>query len=284
MDYYIQGDAARAKEIKAAFEAKGCTLYRLASNCDSDDLIYYSLNGIVRGIKKDNLYLFEAHPGYKELEVPSKPTLKVGDWIVGMGGIFKITQYEYEHGYDLTDTTGCVVHFVSPDYVESNFRLWSIEDANDGDVLASDECCVIFKEIDGLNIKCYCTYHYIGFNPSFHINTLQNKTAFHPATKDQRDLLFKKMKEAGYEWDTEKKELRKVKEHYDIKNFKPFDKVLVRDRNDDKWQCAWFSDYDKKLPYPFITTGADYRQCVPFEGNKHLLGTCDPCSDEFVNW
>lgn len=28
-----------------------------------------------------------------------------------------------------------------------------------------------------------------------------------PATKEQRDLLFQKMKEAGYEWDAEKKEL-----------------------------------------------------------------------------
>jgi hypothetical protein len=33
-----------------------------------------------------------------------------------------------------------------------------------------------------------------------------------PATKEQRDLLFQKMKEAGYEWDTEKKELRKVEQ------------------------------------------------------------------------
>ena len=80
-EYYIQGDPARAEEIKAAFEAKGCTLYRLASKCDSEDLIYYSLNGIVRGIKKDNLYLFEAHPGYKELELPIKPCFKVGDKI-----------------------------------------------------------------------------------------------------------------------------------------------------------------------------------------------------------
>ena len=29
-----------------------------------------------------------------------------------------------------------------------------------------------------------------------------------PATKEQRDLLFQKMKEAGYEWDAEKKELK----------------------------------------------------------------------------
>ena len=50
----------------------------------------------------------------------------------------------------------------------------------------------------------------MGFNTSFHINTLQNKTAFQPATKEQSDLLFQKMREAGYEWDTEKKELKKI--------------------------------------------------------------------------
>lgn len=31
-----------------------------------------------------------------------------------------------------------------------------------------------------------------------------------PATKEQRDLLFQKMKEAGYMWDTEKKKLKKI--------------------------------------------------------------------------
>jgi hypothetical protein len=31
-----------------------------------------------------------------------------------------------------------------------------------------------------------------------------------PATKEQRDFLFTKMKEAGYEWDSEKKELKKI--------------------------------------------------------------------------
>jgi hypothetical protein len=44
-------------------------------------------------------------------------------------------------------------------------------------------------------------------NPTLFVNTLQNKTAFYPATKEQRDLLFQKMKEAGYEWDSNKKEL-----------------------------------------------------------------------------
>ena len=78
------------------------------------------------------------------------------------------------------------------------FRDWTINDAKDGDVLAAHECLVLFKKLDGLNIKCYCTYHFMNY-PSFYVDTLQNKDAFHPATKEQRDLLFQKMKEAGYD-------------------------------------------------------------------------------------
>ena len=92
------------------------------------------------------------------------------------------------------------------------FHPWTIADAKDGDVLAANECYVIFKEIDGLNIRCYCTYHYMGFNPSFHIDTLQNKTAFKPATKEQRNALMKAMADAGYTFDFEKKELKKVED------------------------------------------------------------------------
>jgi hypothetical protein len=52
----------------------------------------------------------------------------------------------------------------------------------------------------------------MGFNPSFYVDTLQNKNAFYPATKEQRDILFQKMKEAGYEWDSEKRELKKIEQ------------------------------------------------------------------------
>jgi hypothetical protein len=36
---------------------------------------------------------------------------------------------------------------------------------------------------------------------------------FIPATKEQREFLFQKMKEAGYEWDAEKKELKKIEQN-----------------------------------------------------------------------
>ncbi len=39
----------------------------------------------------------------------------------------------------------------------------------------------------------------------------EEKTSVAPATKAERDLLFAKMREAGYEWDEKKKELNKIK-------------------------------------------------------------------------
>ena len=41
-----------------------------------------------------------------------------------------------------------------------------------------------------------------------------------PATKIQRDFLFRKIKEAGYEWDAEKKELKEIEnEEYDGEDY-----------------------------------------------------------------
>jgi hypothetical protein len=52
--------------------------------------------------------------------------------------------------------------------------------------------------------------------------------------------------------------------------FKPFDKVLVRDADHEIWQPAFFS-CKKGL---FRTIGCnDWGQCIPYEGNEHLLGT-----------
>lgn len=97
-------------------------------------------------------------------------------------------------------------------YVDRLFHLWTIQDAKDGDVLAAHECYVVFKEIDGLNIKCYCTYHYLGFKPGLYRDTVQNKNAFLPATKEQHDAMMKAMNDAGYEWNAKTKTLRNKNE------------------------------------------------------------------------
>ena len=55
---------------------------------------------------------------------------------------------------------------------------------------------------------------------------------------------------------------------------KPFDKVLVRDNNTDVWQIELFeSDKTAFLEYGYACLTTSWRQCIPYEGNEHLLGT-----------
>ena len=51
----------------------------------------------------------------------------------------------------------------------------------------------------------------------------------------------------------------------------PFDKVLVRNNDDDEWVCDIFSHIDEQDFYYCV--GTRWEQCIPYEGNEHLLGT-----------
>lgn len=89
-----------------------------------------------------------------------------------------------------------------------------------------------------------------------------------PASEDVKEKLFKAIDDAGCKWDGEN--LVK-KEH----QFKPFDKVLVRDSDDDLWAAAFYS-HRENCTYPHVTCGSMlFRQCIPFEGNEYLVGTAN---------
>jgi len=78
------------------------------------------------------------------------------------------------------------------------------------------------------------------------------------------------------------KELELPKPHYNISNFKPFQKVLVRCTDDKEWAIDFYGFVDKGI---FICTGCCYySQCIPFEGNEHLLGTTDIPDECYINW
>ena len=86
------------------------------------------------------------------------------------------------------------------------------------------------------------------------------------ATKEVEDELFKAMDKAGYTWDGE---TLKKKEP----QFKPFEKVLVRDAESDKWGCTFYSHFEPSSIFHHVTTSSAYMMCIPFEGNEHLVGT-----------
>lgn len=65
-------------------------------------------------------------------------------------------------------------------------------------------------------------------------------------------------------------------------NFKPFDKVLVRDAEDEHWLASLYSHHreDKTNGYNYVMVdGVGYRCCIPYEGNEHLVGTTNSPSE-----
>lgn len=62
-----------------------------------------------------------------------------------------------------------------------------------------------------------------------------------------------------------------VTEQVNDHQFKPFDRVLVRDRNDREWGCDFFSHIAEDNRYICIYSW--WKQCIPYEGNEHLLNT-----------
>lgn len=59
--------------------------------------------------------------------------------------------------------------------------------------------------------------------------------------------------------------------------FKAYDRVLVRDEDHERWRAAIYDQYvTTNGAYPHCVIGDGYFvQCIPYEGNEHLLGTTD---------
>lgn len=60
--------------------------------------------------------------------------------------------------------------------------------------------------------------------------------------------------------------------------FKPFDKVLVRDHDTHPWKVNFFSHYmPKQVDKAYVCAAGVFYQCIPYnENTAHLLGTNQP--------
>ena len=162
---------------------------------------------------QESEYYLREKQGEQKSTDKVEPKFKVGDWVIStLPGIkYPHLITDIQDGYYIFGEDDDHAHIASNDDV---FKLWTIADAKDGDVLANDNEIVIFKE-NNFNQKdlsgcmfVHCSlcskkgYWYTigGINPSNYV----------PATIEQHDLLFSKMKEAGYEWDAENLQLTKI--------------------------------------------------------------------------
>jgi len=146
-----------------------------------------------------------------------KPKFKVGDWIVQENiGIYKIIEI-CESWYEVLDNKDN--HYSIGFDKEDMCHLWAIQDAKDGDVLSTENPFIFRGFGDRMHPNNPTAYCGINTSNTFVLaeeNDWWTSNAVHPATEEQRSLLFQKMKEAGYEWDTEKKELNKIEKKPDI--------------------------------------------------------------------
>ncbi len=141
-----------------------------------------------------------------------EPKFHEGEWVTNGDYTWKIVEVK-PLDYILQSQDGNMVDDTIS-YVDEQFHSFTIQDAKDGDVLAGGDWVFIFRKfhINGFP-KCHC--HYDLTLEEFKVDTDSYMACggdIYPATKEQRDLLFEKMKEAGYEWDAEKKEPKKIEQ------------------------------------------------------------------------
>lgn len=72
---------------------------------------------------------------------------------------------------------------------------------------------------------------------------------------------------------------------FDPKTLQPFDKVIARDYNTEKWRCDFFSHTTESGVYKYATIKYVFRQCIPYnDDTKHLVGTTDEAPEYYRYW
>lgn len=76
-----------------------------------------------------------------------------------------------------------------------------------------------------------------------------------------------------------------LSKRFNPKEFKPFDKVLAKNRFSSKWTCTFFSYMDNNMSFPVYCSGGYFKVCIPYnEETKHLVGTKDDCPEYYKWW
>lgn len=146
----------------------------------------------------------------------------------------------------------------------------------DGDILYMNGSRLIYifkKKVQKSAATLYYASLDADYNSLYYNNAMEDVHGSRLATDSEKQQLFSALEKKGKRWDAENKQIVDLPKKCE---FKPFDKVLVRDSNDHEWKAGIFSHYSEGVNYPFICIGCGYGYCIPYnEETKHLLGTAD---------
>ena len=151
------------------------------------------------------------------------PKFNVGDWVFATNdgeGPWLITA-RTDNYYTLQDTQENEAS-VAQITIDNKYHLWSLKDAKPGDVLISedDKHPFIFKKFLGYAPSAYCG---IDTTDSIYISDEDRpwtRDTVRPATYEERQLLFNKLEEKNYKWDTDTLTLSKIQKRWRDNEYK----------------------------------------------------------------
>ena len=159
-----------------------------------------------------------------------------------------------------------------------NLKTLEIEKAQpefkDGDIVVAEEDNYYDRVIfiaaikDDIVSKALINVRYEDYEVNYNEYRFGHNRNLRLATDSEKQQLFDALTKEGKYWDSANKQIVDLKEY----QFKPFEKVLVRDSYDDMWRASFFS-HIKEDDGRYVTTCFTWKFCIPYEGNEHLLGT-----------
>lgn len=200
---------------------------------------------------------------------------------------FPITVESKKNNYAAFSKTGLYYNYGNAEcllFPSSEMRDWS-KFFKRGDVVITNGggMTAIF---DGWANDTYTEFN-TTINLYFNGNTGKEEVGdtllFRKATEEERKQFIEKAERAfNGKYNPETLKVESVKPTCP---FKPFDKVLVRNENNQEWLPGFFHMFDGDWNHPYCIMNLHhlsdyaYKQCIPYEGNEHLLGTTGPYTE-----
>lgn len=167
-----------------------------------------------------------------------------------------------------------------------NLETLEIEKAQpefkDGDIVVAEEDNYYDKVIfiaaikDDIVSKALINVRYEDYEVHYNEYRFGRNRSLRLATDSEKQQLFSALAKENKAWDAEKKQIVELKPKVGLK---PFDKVLVRNTDTEEWFPGFFEKFDSTWNNPYHIMNRRnmidfaFKQCIPYEGNEHLLGT-----------
>lgn len=141
---------------------------------------------------------------------------KVGDWVVnnhGSRSVCLVIERGWPNSRIQDERNEC---YINSETLNKQYHLWTIQDAEVGDILANKFGCVFiyngYENDDKVTVDNIC---HVNIPGEFQIEDHKTGSWFYvsdlmPATRQQRALLFQNIKVARYEWDEKALILKKI--------------------------------------------------------------------------